>query len=889
MILSTHTLRLHELYIGFAITHGALIIGLATLRLNMDLNKLKISSRVNTTTAVGVSSESKGFGSTAVLTNKNACNTAGEEQISVEDALSKELVVSTFTWASTGITYTPLQIPSDLLTLNNDGLLYQMGYSYFRFFRSGYRIQITLTGSKFSQGRLLAYFVPNENARPATNEQKSLYSLTMYPHVELDAKIENVGVINVPFTHYLNASITYPNLASMALWNVGTLHIVVLDTLQTAEGGPSSLTGTVSINSIDPKLYGTVGKNAFISAFSHPSGLTPFEMKSVRARGYKVVKDVKAQTQSFLENMAATAMNSVAPSAMQTISGFFKRNFDRPMAAAEPMIMTDKAQHDLAYGKGPTYGARLALDPLSSTRQERDLESGNIMDLKYLLTEENTLHSTFTWASTADFGDLLWKVPVTPMHCDFSLFEGGNGAVFNCDRMAFSAAGYQYWNGDIDYTFKVIANGFMAGQIMIVWVPGLYDPNLTLEQAQSSYQYKIDMTNLSTTEHTITVPYQAVTEVIENPTNWQIVTQNYAGLPLSNNSKDPQVYNNGTLCVFVTQKLVTNPNLSPNLAINVWRKGSAAKEGGNPFRLFVPRQIPYITVFGNTLEPAPTLVAAQTQSASESPEGEQPQAVTLVDAVCVSPMGSEYFNEDFMDLKTACRRMSTFSYSTAGELAPSVPEKPAFMWFAHPVRPHFANMFSLAEVEYFPQSSIYPTWLGWYSLLYQYWRGSMIYDYKVNFFSSSTSPHNIDPSFLKVNHFPGKIDFTWPNWNNGQPLFHRTTSTVMSYPYKAIQALASGGIHFDKNGHARAEFPYYSKFERLFTQTTNPSYQNDPIHFQQNISATDTIGMAYITGSYQSDDSVTTRPKVTFEVNQAIGDDFEFQYPKAVPCFIVEW
>ena len=174
----------------------------------MDLNKLKISSRVNTTTATGVSTEYTGFGSSAVLTNKNACNTAGEEQISVEDALSKELVVSTFTWTNSGLTYTPLQIPTDLLTLNNDGLLYQMGYSYFRFFRSGYRIQITLTGSKFSQGRLLAYYVPNENARPATNEQKSLYSITMYPHVELDAKVENVGVINTPFTHYMNASIT---------------------------------------------------------------------------------------------------------------------------------------------------------------------------------------------------------------------------------------------------------------------------------------------------------------------------------------------------------------------------------------------------------------------------------------------------------------------------------------------------------------------------------------------------------------------------------------------------------------------------------------------------------------------------------------------------------
>nr|UNY42014.1 MAG: polyprotein 1 [Picornavirales sp.] len=863
---------------------------LATLRLKMDLNKLKISSRVNTTTATGVSTTYSGFGSSAVLTNKNACNTAGEEQISVENALSKELVVSTFTWANSGITYTPLQIPTDLLSLNNDGLLFQMGYSYFRFFRSGYRIQITLTGSKFSQGRLLAYYVPNENCRPATNEQKSLYSLTMYPHVELDAKIENVGVIEVPFTHYLNASMTYSNLASMALWNVGTLHIVVLDTLQTAEGGPSSLTGTVSINSIDPKLYGTVGRNVFITPVSHPSGLSPLAIKALKSKGYNVVK---AKTQSFIENMAATALNGIAPSAMQTISGFFKRNFDRPMAAAEPMIMTDKSQHDLAYGKGPNYGARLALDPLSSTKQDRQLENGNVMDLKYLLTAEDTLHSTFTWASTADFGQLLWKVPITPMHNDFTLFQAGNGAVFNCDRLAICAAGYEFWNGDLDYTFKVIANGFMAGQIMIVWVPGLYDPNLTLEQAQSSYQYKIDMTNLSSTEHTITVPYQAVTEVLENPPSWKAVTQNYQGIPLPSSSKDPQVYNNGTLCVFVTQKLVTNPNLSPSLAINVWRKGSAASDGGNPFRLFVPRDIPYITCFGNnpasssTPSPEINMVSAKTESANETPEGDATVPVKLVDEVCVSPMGANYFNEEFMDLKTAMRRQSTFLYSTAGNIT-ATSDTDNFCWFAHPIRPHVATLQSLGKVPSRDVEAIYPTWLGWYSLLFQYWRGSMIYDYKVNFINSQGNFPG-DPSFLKITQHPGKIENEWPGWRYGQPIFTSTTSTIMDKPYKAAVALANGGVHFDKNGHARVEFPYYSKFERLFTQSTNPSTATNPYIFQKSISLTDSIGMAYITGSYQIDGTLTFYPRVTLEINQAIGDDFEFQYPKAVPCFVAEW
>ena len=860
---------------GFATTRRTVMFDwLATPRLNMDLNKLKISSRVNTTTAYGVETKYSGFGSTAELSNKNACNTAGEEQISVEDALSKEMVVSTFTWSTSGLTYTPLQLPSDLLTLDNDSLLFQMGYSYFRFFRTGYRVQVTLTGSKFSQGRLLAYYVPNENARHATAEQQSLYSLTMYPHVELDAKVENVGVINVPFTHYLNASMTVPNLALMGNWNLGTLHIVVLDSLQTSTGGPSSLTGTVSVSAIDPKLYGTVGRNNFVAP--------PTTM-------------VTAKTQSFIENLAATALNGIAPTAMQNISGFFKRNFDRPMAAAEPMIMTEKSQHDLAYGKGPNYGARLALDPLSSTSQKRKLETGNVMDLRYLLTAESTLHSTFTWSSTSDFGTLLWKVPVTPMHNDFSLLAGGNGAVFNCDRVAIAAAGYEFWNGDLEYTFKVIANGFMAGQIMIVWVPGAYDPNLTLDQAQSSYQYKIDMTNLSTTEHTVTIPYQAVTEVLENPINWKTVTEVYAGGPTPVGVKDPQIYCNGTLCVFVTQKLVTNPNLSSTLAINVWRKGSVGGKGGNPFRLFVPRPIPYITCFGNVLTPPPpppsniNMVGAKTQSATETVEGEKEEPVSLVNAVCKSPMGANYFNEEFMDLKTACRRTSTFTYSTAGSIPATNETTQSFVWFAHPVRPHLANMISLAENPDSNPDSLFPTWLGWYSLLYQYWRGSMVYDYKINLIGTSSSGSPIDPSFLRISQMPGRVEYTWPGWRRGRPVFQRTSSTLMDKPYVMGQALANGGVHFDKTGHARVEVPYYSKFERLFTQTPNPSSNLDPYEFQSIISSLDSIGMIYISGAYQMDGTSTIYPRVTFEANQAIGDDFEFQFPKAVPCFIVEW
>lgn len=853
----------------------------------MELNKLKTSSRVNTTVTTGVSTLYNGFGAKANLSNDNACNTAGEEQISVVDALSKEMVISTFTWNTSGLTYTPLQIPSDLLSLGNESLLYQMGYSYFRFFRTGYRLQITLTGSKFSQGRLLAYYVPNENARPATNEQLSLYSISMYPHVELDAKIENTGVIEVPFTHYLNASMTLPNLTLMSNWNIGTLHIVVLDTLQTAEGGPSSLTGTVSINSIDPKLYGTVSRNAFFVPSIHPSGLSPFEIKRLKTKGFNVVK---AKSQSFLENMAATALNGIAPTAMQSISGFFKRNFDRPMAAAEPMIMTDKAQHDLAYGKGPNYGARLALDPLSSTKQDRNLESGNIMDLKYLLSEESVLHSTFTWNTNASFGTVLWKVPVTPMQNDFSLYAGGNGAVFNPDRLAFTSAGYEFWNGDMEYTFKVINNGFMAGQLLIIWVPGMYDPNIDLETAQSSYVTKIDMKNLSETQYTNIIPYQAVTEVLENPPSWKAVTENYAGISLPASSKDPQVYNNGTLYVYVTQALISNPNLASSLAINVWRRASSGEKGGNPFRLFVPRQIPYITCFGNsqTMNDTVTIVEAKTQSANESPEGDKDVPVSMVDAACVSPMGRMYFNEDFMDLKTALRRQSTFTSSTYGQLLGTSESDDHYLWFAHPVRPQFACLSSLGKTPSRDPEAIYPTWLGWYSILFQYWRGSLIYDYKVNIVNTQGNFPG-DPSFLRVTQVPGRIESEWPSWRYGQPIFQNTTSSIIDKPYKAAGALASGGVHFDKNGHARVEFPYYSKFERLFTQTTNPSTRGNPYLFQKNISLTDTIGMAYITGSYQIDGALSYFPRVTLEINQAIGDDFEFQYPKAVPCFVAEW
>ena len=128
----------------------------------------------------------------------------------------------------------------------------------------------------------------------------------------------------------------------------------------------------------------------------------------------------------------------------------------------------------------------------------------------------------------------------------------------------------------------------------------------------------------------------------------------------------------------------------------------------------------------------------------------------------------------------------------------------------------------------------------------------------------------------------------WPGWRFGQPIFTNTTSAIMNKPYHMAQSLANGGAHFDKNGHARVEVPYYSKFERLFTQSSNPSTTANPYGFQQDISLTDSIGMVYISGSYQVD-GTTSYPRVTLEANQAIGDDFEFQYPKAVPCFIVEW
>ena len=264
----------------------------------------------------------------------------------------------------------------------------------------------------------------------------------------------------------------------------------------------------------------------------------------------------------------------------------------------------------------------------------------------------------------------------------------------------------------------------------------------------------------------------------------------------------------------------------------------------------MPREVPYITCFGNTLTEtsnAIKVVPAKTQSANKDVEGDEQSPVKLVDAVCVSPMGENYFNQEFMDLKTVMRRLSTFAYSTSGTIEATTEASDKFLWFAHPVRPQFANLCSLATVPTAPAESIFPTWLGWYSLLFQYWRGSMVYDYKVNFINSQGNFPG-DPSFLRITQVPGRVEYEWPGWRFGHPNFSSTQSDILNKPFKAAQALASGGVHFDKNGHARVEAPYYSKFERLFTQSTNPSTKDDPNGFQKQISLTDSIGMVYIRG-----------------------------------------
>jgi len=124
---------------------------------------------------------------------------------------------------------------------------------------------------------------------------------------------------------------------------------------------------------------------------------------------------------------------------------------------------------------GMDTGKRITLDPKQEVTVDPRLYGmqHDDMDLNHLSEIESYL-DTFTWTPAAVALVPIQVYGVNPMTCPAILNPViGSRTVVQPTALAFAAKPFQFWNGDIEFRFEIVASSFVRGKFIIGFEPNI--------------------------------------------------------------------------------------------------------------------------------------------------------------------------------------------------------------------------------------------------------------------------------------------------------------------------------------------------------------------------------------------------------------------------------
>lgn len=695
-----------------------------------------------------------------------------------------------------------------------------------------FRVQINAT--QFHQGQLICSFDPfSLSTRDSTVAQYSHIYATGLPNVKIMASESDAVELKIPFVHPRSFLTTNVN----GIYNtMGTFRITVLNPLNAAEGASTNLTVTVWVYASDAEVH--------VPIQDHEPFLEPTSMvEGIQTALVDTVKNVKrgaGQIQNIYGNIVSGNFGQALRNGqglVDTLGDIF--GFDYPCRTLQPP-KTISPVENLAIGKGQSQSQRMAIDAFSMHMLEDDIASESIqaMDISQLC-KMPMLISQFSFLSTSPADSQLFTCPVSP------ITSASYKNLFRRTFLSFISNAFVYWSGGIDFDIEVVATRFHSGKLLFAYVPNDVTIPSYVSSATSLPNVIIDLQQ--TSKATFKIPYTAST-AMKNVLNTLLTSpEDYCDSTI------------GTLVCFVQNTLAFASNVAPSVEINIYISA------GDDFKLYVPSHPLYnyvpvpppaalfrakkntiLSVNATTSLPLNTTIQSSIQlpprNALVGPSiiptsgigidvnKDQQNSTTVVlskdDNVSIA---RKHFGEDY-SLIDIIRRFSLVSYDTLEADSPGVYSS------VIPVSPYLDG-FSGSTAQY-------DTYLGYFSMIYNAWSGSIRYKIIAN----STRDQNIT---MQLYHAP-TADLT---------------STINSLPTLNTAGLANLRTNACQDVAIECEVPYYSKFNMILTV---PSSQVD-----------------YTTNGYLglviNSKDATPPESVSVDVYAAAGEDFRFIYPRPPP------
>lgn len=493
--------------------------------------------------------------------------------------LSRPVRIANFTWSEadavgTSRVYSPWQ-----LFFNDARVKYKL--NNFSFIQCKLKIKVLINASPFYYGAMYMGYQPLPNLTPSTiqNDTGTRYLIpySQRPHLWIYPQGNEAGEMTLPFFYhrnFINAQL------AQEFTDMGQLTFLNYTTLQSANGVSSTgVSIAIYAWAEDVKLSGpSVG--LALQSDEYGNGCVSAPATAI------------ANAASWFEDIPvigkfATATR-IGASAVSTIASMF--GFTNVPVIADSQPMRPEAYPKMASTEIGFPVEKLTLDPkneLSIDPCLLGLENTDEMVINHLAQRESYL-CTANWSTTNSVDDILFSSRVLPALYDS---DGAPIPKVYLTPLAWVAAPFLNWRGDIIFKFKIMASVFHKGRLRVSYDPSGYSgENILVDSISSNVVFTSIIDLGESNEVEFRVPYQQATSFLQNGTGYSAanvpwstsLTPTYAGNKL---------FDNGYITVRV-QTALTAPIATSSVKILVTVRGAENIEFANPRDL--PQATPFV-------------------------------------------------------------------------------------------------------------------------------------------------------------------------------------------------------------------------------------------------------------------------------------------------------
>jgi len=476
---------------------------------------------------------------------------------SLRDYLSRPVEVSTITWTEGTNLNTDLQIwhlyfskAAIKRKLDNYSLL-----------RCKLHVKVVINASPFYYGLGLVSYRPLTSFNPAPVasgtglENIEFMGKSQRPHIWIRAENNEGGEMVLPFLYhkqYLDAT------SASDFQDMGTLSFDSLSLLNNANSvAGSGCTIQVYAWAEDIELGGPTLDLAVQSKDEYEDdGPISAPASAVAKVANGVVKVIDSTGLGLFVKPFAVA-TEMAASTVGSIARLF--GFTNVPVIDDIHAMKSSAFPMLSSAAIGTPVEKLTLDPKNELTIDSKVMGIDVEDelLVSSIVQRPSHLDQFSWAASDSPDTLLFSIDVTP-------FYTGTATVSNQTYVQGTpgwlvAKAFEYWRGDMIFTFKVIASQYHRGRLRITWDPHS-NIGVTSDNTAEIYQIIVDISKDK--DIRVRVPWAQPTPYNETP---HVSTATHWGVAARSNSLTQF---NGTLTVRVLTEQ-TSPVASADVKVDV--------------------------------------------------------------------------------------------------------------------------------------------------------------------------------------------------------------------------------------------------------------------------------------------------------------------------------